>query len=515
MAFNLSEDVYAGDETQQPTIRCVDCGTVIVSNPTALCTNCIRAKVDITEGIPKQATLFHCKGCDRYLSPPATFVSAELESRELLALCLKRLKGLSKVRLVDAGFIWTEPHSRRIKVKLTIQKEVFSGSILQQTFIVEYVVGNQFCPDCHRLEASDTWNAVVQVRQKVRHKKTFMHLEQLIIKHNAHKDTVKISRTPDGVDFYYSSKNDGKRMVDFLHAVAPVRYKTSERLISQDLQSNVYNYKYTFSVEIIPICKDDVVCLSPQIRKKNGGFNPIAVCYRVGNSIHVIDPTTLNCAEVTAPTFWRNPFGTLCGHGHYTEFTVLDKEEIYDAAGNPVVFGKYRLVDLYIARERDLGVNDQQFIVRTHLGNILEVGDNAWGYDMTVANFNDEHANALDQDSLPDVVLVKKSYSHRAPKRRTRKWKLKQLAVEEGLLRKDQEDMIDRDREAFLNDIEEDAEYRANFMLYKNDDYQGVTDSEAEDPELHIGEDELLADFASMDLGDDVDEEDEEEGAAM
>ena len=26
--------------------------------------------------------------------------------------------------MVDAGFIWTEPHSRRVKVKITIQKEV-------------------------------------------------------------------------------------------------------------------------------------------------------------------------------------------------------------------------------------------------------------------------------------------------------------------------------------------------------------------------------------------------------
>ena len=28
------------------------------------------------------------------------------------------------MHLVDAGFIWTEPHSKRVKVKLTIQKEV-------------------------------------------------------------------------------------------------------------------------------------------------------------------------------------------------------------------------------------------------------------------------------------------------------------------------------------------------------------------------------------------------------
>lgn len=30
----------------------------------------------------------------------------------------------SQVRLIDAGFLWTEPHSKRIKMKLTIQKEV-------------------------------------------------------------------------------------------------------------------------------------------------------------------------------------------------------------------------------------------------------------------------------------------------------------------------------------------------------------------------------------------------------
>ncbi len=46
---------------------------------------------------------------------------AEAESKELLTFCIKKIKGLSKVKLVDAGFIWTEPHSKRLKVKLTIQ----------------------------------------------------------------------------------------------------------------------------------------------------------------------------------------------------------------------------------------------------------------------------------------------------------------------------------------------------------------------------------------------------------
>ena len=52
----------------------------------------------------------------RYLQPPNEWLVCALESRELLAVCLKRLKGLNRVKLVDAGFAWTEPHSKRIKV---------------------------------------------------------------------------------------------------------------------------------------------------------------------------------------------------------------------------------------------------------------------------------------------------------------------------------------------------------------------------------------------------------------
>src|SRR5690606_32539592 len=120
----------------------------------------------------KQVVCSWCKGCGRYLVPPNFWLQAELESKELLAYCLKRIKGLNKVKLVDAGFVYTEPHSKRLKVKLTVQKEVFNGTILQQQFVVELVVQNvrpspplpcpvlprltrvqNFCPDCHRNEA--------------------------------------------------------------------------------------------------------------------------------------------------------------------------------------------------------------------------------------------------------------------------------------------------------------------------------------------------------------------------
>lgn len=100
------------------------CGVAIPPNPANMCMNCIRQQVDITDGIPKEEIICFCRGCERYLQPPKYWVKCELESRELLTICLKKLKGLSKVKLVDANFIWTEPHSKRLKVKLTIQKEV-------------------------------------------------------------------------------------------------------------------------------------------------------------------------------------------------------------------------------------------------------------------------------------------------------------------------------------------------------------------------------------------------------
>ncbi len=42
-----------------------------------------------------------------------------------------------------------------------------NGAILQQVFVVEFVIQAQMCEDCHRVEAKDFWKAVVQVRQKV------------------------------------------------------------------------------------------------------------------------------------------------------------------------------------------------------------------------------------------------------------------------------------------------------------------------------------------------------------
>jgi nonsense-mediated mRNA decay protein 3 len=42
--------------------------------------------------------------------------------------------------MVDAQFIWTEPHSRRIKMKLTVEKEVMNNTNLQKQVPIEFIV---------------------------------------------------------------------------------------------------------------------------------------------------------------------------------------------------------------------------------------------------------------------------------------------------------------------------------------------------------------------------------------
>ena len=44
---------------------CCECGSATVPNASNMCVGCIRSKVDISEGIQKQAILQFCKGCER------------------------------------------------------------------------------------------------------------------------------------------------------------------------------------------------------------------------------------------------------------------------------------------------------------------------------------------------------------------------------------------------------------------------------------------------------------------
>lgn len=54
-----------------------------------------------------------------------------------------------------------------------LQKEVQEGTILQQSFTVIFVVRNQQCTECQAEFRQGSWKSLVQVRQRVGHKRTF------------------------------------------------------------------------------------------------------------------------------------------------------------------------------------------------------------------------------------------------------------------------------------------------------------------------------------------------------
>lgn len=305
----------------------------------------------------------------------------------------------------------------------------------------------------------------------------------------------------DGLDFFYSQRSHAIRMVEFLTGVVPVRTKSSEQLLSTDTHSGTANYKFTYSIEIAPICKDDLVCLPPKQARSLSNVAPLTVCTRVGNSLHLLDPATLQSVDVSSQVFWRTPFDALASVTDLVEFTVLDVEP------SGPVRGKWVLADAQVAlngafrssggaggdtdgMDFDDGAIDQIYHTRTHLGGILQPGDTVLGYHLTRANFNSDALTALSVDRVPDVILVCKTYPNRRKKNRTRNWRLKSMAKEAeaedatadtntapaaaknragviGRMGGRDARKVEEDYELFLRDIEEDEELRAAVNLYK------------------------------------------------
>ena len=131
------------------------------------------------------------------------------------------------------------------------------------------------------------------------------------------------------------------------------------------------------------------------------------------------------------------------------------------------------LADVTLARERDLGVNDDQITCRTHLGALLRCGDRVLGYDVRAANL----ASSVDGlgGNEPDVVLVRKCRKQDpdgpAPKRH---WKLDAMEADEV---HDEADHTD-DREIFLSQLETDREMRSRVNLYKDGEHVDDEDEE-------------------------------------
>ncbi|KAI0684863.1 NMD3 family-domain-containing protein [Cerioporus squamosus] len=352
---------------------CADCGTPIVPNSANLCVACLRNTVDITEEYQNKLHLVLPQLRTLSVSPASWMIAQPRVSGTPRALSQEAQR--SQQGAPHRGALHLDRAAFKTPPSLPHDPEGGpNGDDPREVFEIEYLVQHGQCPDCAKLAAKNTWKRLLQVRQKVPHKRTFLFLEQLILKHGAQKDTISVK----------------EKMVEFLTGVVPVRSKASEQLLSADTHTNTANFKYTYSVEITPICKDDLVCIPPKLARQMSGISPLTI---------------------TAPVYWRTPFESLASVTDLREFTVLDVEPSGQTRG------KWVLADAQVALSGAF---------RSH-----GAGGDEDGMDFESMG-GAQIFHTLPAHRVPDIVLVKKAYPNRRKKNKPRAWKLRSMAKEAG-----------------------------------------------------------------------------------
>ena len=489
-------------------IVCCICSAPIPANPRGICDTCEKKSIDISSSISNQSTIYYCKNCQRYMRPP--WIKCDLESSDMMNLCLSKIKGLNKAQIVDSAFVWTEPHSKLIKVKITIQK-FLDKQLATASLILEYKVEWTQCDDCKKTFTPHLWNASVQVRQKVNHKMTFLYLEQLILKHKAHTKTLNIKEHNEGIDFYFTSKSHAQTFMSFVNSVMPIKTKQSRQLISHDQKSNVFNYKYSFMLEIAPICRNDLIVLSNETSKAFGGIGPFVLCFKQTNHIHLIDPITFDILDIDGTTYWQHQFKSVVNRECLSEFHIMNCSEEVDYNRKYVkersMKAEQRKMDIDVDRstQQHVDSDDQyekrkrhnldknRFVVvtaqvvkdgysdvievRSHLGRKMRAGDVYYGYDLREINVSGELMNDVGKEKVPDVVLVRKKYH--VNERKIFKLKRMKMDVEDNEEenekvkkgKKKQQKVSDRKEkefERFVEDVAVTKDIRSKINLYVN-----------------------------------------------
>ncbi|EDS38348.1 nonsense-mediated mRNA decay protein [Culex quinquefasciatus] len=86
-------------------------------------------------------------------------------------------------------------------------------------------------------------------------------------------------------------------------AVMPVKVTNSKKLISHDIHSNSYNYKYSYALDVVPISEGSLVFLGNKLHKTLGYISPIT---KKANSIHLIDPSgRVPSRRFATPSKWH------------------------------------------------------------------------------------------------------------------------------------------------------------------------------------------------------------------
>ena len=403
-------------------------------------------------------TVYQCRRCRRYEHTERFFCHHDPESPGLLSLCLKQIpalnahnhssrsSGLNSIQLIESMWIWTEPHSMRLKLRLTIRADVGESKsvTIQQRVPVELMVKFKQCPDCNRDFTNRTWQALVQVRQKGRNdgpKKGLVALETALAKNNeVRKHVLSVETTRNGFDFYFMELMHAQQFSSYIAKVAPMKIKTSQKLVSEDVRNNTANIKHTIVCDLVPLCRDDLVICDKGAVKDGCGAGKLSghlcIVNRISSAVQFVNACPSrnsiydSFTDLHPERYWKGEkhYRIVLSSQRLIRFVVLDAELCDDTNqhghfsneidkmlyhGPQSGLEKYALADCTVVRESDFGKTDETFLCTTHLGNLLSPGDVVLGYDLvnTVIPGADEWYMKKSFNSsfvMPDVVLVKK-----------------------------------------------------------------------------------------------------------
>ena len=358
------------------------------------------------------------------------------ESPQLLAHLLKKLNlDKLKIKLLDALFVWTEPHSKRLKINVNIEKEVLDEKLrLSSRIVVEFVVKSKQCIECIRESTDHSWGSLVQVRQRSGHQR-LDQLEKLLVDKGLHNLMLDVNVTKEGgFDLYFKNKNQGDKVTEVITAAMPVRRRDSKKLVSTDRRSQTAKMEHTTLLEVVPLNKDDLVILTKQ---HTGGRSDLFICSKTTSNLHFTSPSTLQKVEISAAKYYQCPLSAVFTSRDLVRYVVLDITPLntYNWAGSGGASSSGSsapstreadtlcLAEAEVVREDESGGAEGMLTVVTHLGNILKPGDLALGYHLVTAQV-DELVRGLPFD-LPDCVLVKKTYKEDGSKGKKEKKKKK------------------------------------------------------------------------------------------
>jgi NMD3 family len=177
--------------------------------------------------------------------------------------------------------------------------------------------------------------------------------------HKSHENTHGIKNAPDGLDFFFSAENHARKMVDFLQNVLPVKFTQPKKMISHDIHSNSYNYKFMWLVEIVSISKGSLVCLNKKLQQQHGSIAPLYLVQNVANTVHLLEPQRAQLADISCMNCFQYPFAAICNPQQLVEYTEIIGDRKQFPKQGTISF-KHVTADEWLVKSSELGLTDSQ-----------------------------------------------------------------------------------------------------------------------------------------------------------